>query len=58
VSEEYAYDGAGNLVEIRAPGAVAPLSIRDFSPKEGGVGQLVTVAGTGFGALPSALACS
>jgi len=52
--EEYAYDGAGNLIEIRATEQAAQLSITDFNPREGGVGQTVTVMGTGFSPLPSA----
>lgn len=48
VEEEYGYDGAGELISIRTSGPPVPLALSDFDPKEGGTGQLVSVAGAGF----------
>lgn len=48
---EYVYDGAGNLVELRA--ASGQVVVSGFEPPSGGFDALVTVQGAGFSAAPS-----
>jgi hypothetical protein len=51
-SAEHVYDGAGNLLQIKAASAAA-LAITSFQPAQAGLGQVVAVAGSGFGPAPS-----
>lgn len=48
---EYVYDGAGNVVEIRAA-SPTEVTVTDFEPKSGGFGQRVTIFGSGFSVVP------
>ncbi len=49
---QYLYDSAGNIIQVVS--SVAPgLTISDFSPRVGGVGDIVTVYGSGFYLEPS-----
>jgi YD repeat-containing protein len=45
----YNYDAAGNITSIQRI-AVNGLALQDFSPREGAIGDQVTLTGVGFGA--------
>ena len=48
----YQYDAVGNLLSITRKTATQ-VSIIDFTPNDGPIGQTVTIYGTGFSATPS-----
>ncbi len=48
----YSYDPAGNLLSIGRASSYA-VTLKEFSPKRGVVGDTVTVYGTGFSATPA-----
>ncbi len=49
---EYVYDAGGNILQIR-PAVAVGVSVADFVPRQGGIGQIVTVFGAGFSPTPS-----
>jgi YD repeat-containing protein len=51
-SAQYVYDPTGNILEIRRFLA-GTLSIFDFQPSSGGIGQVITVTGQGFNSTPA-----
>lgn len=46
-SAQYAYDGAGNILQINST-TVTRVSIAGFTPSAGAVGDIVTISGAGF----------
>lgn len=49
---EYAYDAAGNILEIKRS-TVSGLAVYGFTPRQGSVGTKVTVQGQGFSTVPA-----
>jgi hypothetical protein len=45
---QYVYDGAGNILQV-IPAVSPPPTVARFAPGTGGVGEIVTIFGSGFG---------